>query len=90
MARRVTGRGFAVAVALVVSSAGVLALPGCAGWEPFEPELPREIPDGPGLLTGPDGAFVIERRAPIEPAGETDEPDEPEEERALRPEDGRP
>ncbi|MCB1832418.1 MAG: hypothetical protein KDH19_03080 [Geminicoccaceae bacterium] len=38
--------------------AAALALAGCGG-EPFEPQAPGEIRDGPGLFTGEDGEFVI-------------------------------
>ena len=40
----------------------LLALSGCAQPKPFE--LPRadEIPDGPGLLSGEDGKFILYRR----------------------------
>ncbi|HKX38203.1 MAG TPA: hypothetical protein VJN20_06095 [Burkholderiales bacterium] len=37
----------------------VLALGGCAGAAPFEYRAADEIPEGPGLLTGKDGAFTL-------------------------------
>jgi hypothetical protein len=36
----------------------LLALSGC-GMQSFELQRSQEIPPGPGLLTGPEGAFVI-------------------------------
>jgi hypothetical protein len=39
--------------------AGLAALAGCADARPFEYTPGDEIPDGPGLLTGEAGAFVI-------------------------------
>lgn len=51
----------AVGVFLVVLAL-CATLGACAGWSPFEPPVAEEIPDGPGLLSGEDGEFVIFRR----------------------------
>lgn len=49
-----TGRGLRFA-ALVLA----LALAACAGAKPFEYHPIHEIPEGPGLVTGEDGEWVI-------------------------------
>ncbi len=46
----------AAALLIVVSSLG-----NCASYEPFDPPEPGEIPEGPGLLTGESGKFVVFR-----------------------------
>ena len=37
-------------------------LAACAGWEPLEPPVAGEIPEGAGVFSGEDGEFVIFRR----------------------------
>jgi len=41
---------------LIVALAGPA---GCGKYEPFDPPVTDEIPDGPGLFTGAAGAWVI-------------------------------
>ena len=36
-----------------------LALGGCAGATPFEYRAADEIPEGPGIFSGRDGAFTL-------------------------------
>ena len=36
-----------------------VALAGCAGYQPMEVAEIDEIPQGPGLFSGADGAFVL-------------------------------
>jgi hypothetical protein len=36
-----------------------ILLAGCADLQPFAPPVAGEIPPGPGLLSGPDGTFVV-------------------------------
>ena len=47
------------ALALTVA----LLLVGCADMEPFDPPVAGEMNPEPGLLSGPDGEFVLYRRA---------------------------
>ncbi len=49
----------------------LVSLAGCAGGQPFDYTPVDEIPPGPGLFTGADGAFVIT-------VGGTDEAESPE------------
>ena len=35
---------------------------GCAQWKPYKPPVSSEIPEGPGVLSGEDGEFVIYRK----------------------------
>lgn len=37
------------------------AMMGCTALDPFQPPLRGEIPDGPGLFTGRQGAWIISR-----------------------------
>ena len=46
-------------IGLIVS---MLVLGACAHYEPFEPAPIADIPDGPGLLTGKDGEWVLYRK----------------------------
>ena len=39
-----------------------LSVAGCSQWKPYRPPESREIPVGPGLLSGEDGEFVIYRK----------------------------
>ena len=41
----------------------LLTLGACADVKPFDYQASGEIPAGPGLFSGADGAFVILRRA---------------------------
>ncbi|MFQ5973603.1 MAG: hypothetical protein ACE5Q3_14845 [Alphaproteobacteria bacterium] len=50
-------RARCIGLALVLA-----ALTACSRIEPYEPERADEIPEGPGLLTGESGEFVIFRR----------------------------
>ena len=52
------GRHGAFAVALAISAAQISA---CADYEPLPPPNNSAIPDGPGLLTGPEGEWVLFR-----------------------------
>ena len=52
-----------------------LLFAGCADFQPFEPPVPGELNPEPGLFSGPDGEFVLFRRAPGELP--TDKPVEP-------------
>ena len=47
---------------LLVLTAGA-TLAGCAAFEPMEVPQSGEIPEGPGLFSGDDGAFTIYRNA---------------------------
>lgn len=49
--------GISVAVLAVCATLGA-----CAEWQPFEPPVADEIPEGPGVFSGEDGEFVIFRR----------------------------
>ncbi len=51
------GRG-AVALALALSAAQLAA---CADYKPFQPPNNSAIPEGPGLLTGAEGEWVLFR-----------------------------
>lgn len=57
----------------------VVAATGC-GMQPYEAPNNREIPAGPGILSGKDGEFVIYRdQKPVsEPPAESAEDDEDE------------
>jgi hypothetical protein len=44
--------------ALILAAVGLISA--CAG-KPFEYRPQNEIPAGPGMLTGPEGAFVLHR-----------------------------
>ncbi len=46
-----------------------LSLAACGQMQPFAPHKASEVPDGPGLFTGKDGAFYILRGAPDTPSG---------------------
>lgn len=50
----------------VVLLLGLVA--GCAELEPFDPPVAGEMLPGPGLFSGPDGAFVVFRPSGDEPA----------------------
>ncbi len=39
-----------------------LSFTGCSQWKPYKPPESTEIPEGPGLLSGEDGEFVIYRK----------------------------
>ena len=52
------GRHGAAAVALAVCVSQIGA---CADYEPFQPPNNSAIPEGPGLLTGPEGEWVLFR-----------------------------
>lgn len=53
----------ASAVRHLALGAALLLLAACAGGEPREPtKVADEIKDGPGVLSGEDGEFVIYRR----------------------------
>jgi hypothetical protein len=52
-----------------------LLFAGCADVEPFDPPVAGEMNPEPGLFSGPDGQFVLYRRA-VEEAP-TDAPAEP-------------
>ncbi len=56
MGKRETGSGRRARLASVALA---LLLAACAGAKPFEYRPIHEIPDGPGLFTGEDGAWVI-------------------------------
>lgn len=43
----------------VIVFAAAVTLAGCASQEPFEYHAASEIPEGPGLVSGEDGAFVL-------------------------------
>ncbi|MEE8248452.1 MAG: hypothetical protein V3S87_14460 [Alphaproteobacteria bacterium] len=45
--------------AVALAWALALALAACAGAKPFEYHPLDEIPEGPGLVTGEDGEWVI-------------------------------
>lgn len=45
---------------IVIFSA--LLLGACVKAEPFEPDMPDEIPSGSGIFTGEEGEFVIYRK----------------------------
>ena len=60
--KRSAGRGprlAAVALPWALAWALALALAACAGAKPFEYHPIDEIPEGPGLVTGEDGEWVI-------------------------------
>jgi hypothetical protein len=48
----------AVALALALSAAQLVA---CADYKPFQPPNNSAIPEGPGLLTGSEGEWVLFR-----------------------------
>lgn len=48
--------------ALVLAALGLLA--SCGDIEPFDPPVAGEMNPRPGLFSGPDGAFVLQRREP--------------------------
>ncbi len=56
--KRSAGRGLRLA-AVALAWALALALAACAGAKPFEYHPIDEIPEGPGLVTGEDGEWVI-------------------------------
>ncbi len=69
---------------------GLLALTlfGCSGWQSFEPyPATQEMRDGPGLLSGEDGEFSVER--PV-PGSQREESEESDEEKRRKEEEGRP
>ncbi len=49
-------RRAAIALALALSAAQLAA---CADYKPFQPPNNSAIPEGPGLLTGADGEWVL-------------------------------
>ena len=53
---------------LAVSLTTVLFFISFSQWKPFKPPVPTEIPEGPGLLSGEDGEFVIYRKKSDAPA----------------------
>lgn len=61
-------RGRARLAAAVAFLGGALA--GCAELQPFDPPVAGEMKPGPGLFSGPDGAFVISRPQRREPSTE--------------------
>ena len=73
-AQRAAGRRVGWLAAALVLAGGA----GCAGWEDFDPPVQSEIPEGPGVFSGPRGEFAVEmdvRR------GDEDEDEESEESR---------
>ena len=52
------GRRGAVALALALSVAQLVA---CADYKPFQPPNNSAIPEGPGLLSGEEGEWVLFR-----------------------------
>lgn len=56
MAKRATGPGRRARLASVVLA---FLLAACVGAKPFEYHPIDEIPEGPGLVTGEDGEWVI-------------------------------
>jgi hypothetical protein len=61
-------------------------LSGCADLAPFDPPVAGEMKPGPGLFSGPDGAFVILRREVPQPSGEASQaPSRPAERDLTRP-----
>ena len=73
-------RGLRACARGAVAAAGI-AVAACAGWEPYDPPVQRDIPEGPGLFSGSDGEFTVEVDvAPAEEEEETKEerPEEPE------------
>ena len=61
----VTGpRRFPLATLLAAGLAGLL-LTGCAGGENFEYTDISEIPEGPGLVSGPEGELTIVKYDPF-------------------------
>ena len=52
------GRRGAVALALALSAAQLAA---CADYKPFQPPNSSAIPEGPGLLSGEEGEWVLFR-----------------------------
>jgi hypothetical protein len=42
--------------------AATMLVAGCSGIQPYNPPDDKETPPGSGLLTGPDGEFVIYRK----------------------------
>lgn len=53
-----------LAIALAAGLAGLL-LTGCAGGDSFEYTEISEIPEGPGLVTGPEGELTIVKYDPF-------------------------
>ncbi len=60
-------RRAAIALALALSAAQLAA---CADYKPFQPPNNSAIPEGPGLLTGSEGEWVLFRKTDDEEAGE--------------------
>ncbi|MGH0030406.1 MAG: hypothetical protein ACQGVC_11495 [Myxococcota bacterium] len=64
-----------VAVALLAVLLGV-PLAACAGWQDYDPPEAREMPEGPGVLSGADGEFAIEADLPDDGNDGKDESEE--------------
>ena len=47
---------------LAVFLLSVQPFTGCSQWKPFKAPVSDDIPEGPGLLSGEDGEFVIYRK----------------------------
>ncbi len=56
------------ALLLVLILVIALSVTGCSQWKPYKPPESTEIPEGPGLLSGEDGEFVIYRKKSDPPA----------------------
>ena len=66
--------------------AAMLLVAACADIRPFDPPVAGEMRPGPGLFSGPDGAFVILRRQVPQPSGEASRaPSRPTERDLTRP-----
>jgi|GEM_PF-2268669 len=50
--------------------AALALLVNCSTVEPFDPPVAGEMNPRPGLFSGPDGAFVLQRREPATPPAE--------------------
>jgi len=58
--RRRYRRGLLHLLSITLFGFGLMAI-GCGPVKPFEPPQAGEIPNGPGLLTGSQGALVLSR-----------------------------
>jgi hypothetical protein len=75
-------RSLRVCAGGAVAAAGI-AVAACAGWEPFDPPVQRDIPEGPGLFSGSDGEFAVE--VEVAPAEEEEEKTEEQPEQTPTP-----
>lgn len=66
--KRIRSGKLIYALLLILIPIIALSVAGCSQWKPYKPPESTEIPEGPGLLSGEDGEFVIYRKKSDPPA----------------------